>query len=177
MRGKNPFRDVSAADIDAFGRDELLDVAQLDEVEIAANRVLEGGRGGRELERVLIGEPGDAAMENAGREGVAGADAVDDAVERVGAGPELVPAREHNAAEPLVLCAVDLANRGANRLEAWKRGERGTASVVGGASPLSSMPSDNAMSRSSTNASCAVASIARSRRFASPPDAAQSCSR
>src|SRR5688572_16048871 len=69
MRGKNPFAAASAADIEALGRDELLDVAQLHEGEIAANRVLESRRGNCELERVLIREAGEAAVEYAGREG------------------------------------------------------------------------------------------------------------
>ena len=83
----------------------------------------------RELERVLIGETDDAAMEDSGRECVAGADAVDDAVERVRTGYELALAGEHHTAEPLAVHAVDVANRGANRLEARERRERSGSRV------------------------------------------------
>ena len=58
--------------------DEGFDLRDRDEVEVAADRVLQAGGRDRELQRVLRAATREEAVDEAGGEAVAGADAVDD---------------------------------------------------------------------------------------------------
>src|SRR6185369_3737905 len=80
-----------AAHVGPAFRQQQFDVRLADQVEIPVNRVLQHRRGGGEVDRLLRVETADEPVQHAGRECVARADAIHDAVERVGAGRVGVP--------------------------------------------------------------------------------------
>src|SRR5689334_17592564 len=62
---------------------QLLDLPDTRAIDVAGNGVLEAAGGEREVQRSLIVQSGERAVQNAGRECIAGADSIHDRIERV----------------------------------------------------------------------------------------------
>src|SRR5690606_23095454 len=74
-----PAMAISAPDVEAFAAYQRHHVFGVAEVEVARDTVLQAGRGMAERQALRIVESGEQAVQHAGGEGVAAADAVDHA--------------------------------------------------------------------------------------------------
>ena len=109
---------------------QLVDLRHAGAIEIARNRVLQHRRGEREVERGLLVQPGDAAVQDARCEGVARADAVHDGLERI-------RARRREAFSGHLLCrqlmmihAVLDTHHGGEALQTGERVERAVGGML-----------------------------------------------